>query len=151
VRTFLRVAGLAVLTVGTAFVVVPAVGAAASETTMPFTQVMPNPCNDDMVTVTGEMHMVMVMNGNKAEIQTNWPDTSGIAVNGTIYQANDATHFFVVSVPSGQFKLGFQDSYELVSQGPSPNFLVHELIEIVLDPSSNVISMKMRGEPKCSG
>jgi hypothetical protein len=151
VSAFLRIAGLAVLTAATALVVIPAIGAAASgQTTVPFTQPMTNPCNGDVVTVTGEMHMVLVMSNNKAEIQTNWPDTNGMAINGTLYQANDANHFFIVSVPSGRSTIGLQDSYELVSQGASPNFLVHELMEITFDPSSG-FSVKMRGEPECSG
>jgi hypothetical protein len=152
VSTFLRIAGLAVLTAATALVVIPAIGAAASgQTTMPFTQVMTNPCNGDVVTITGEMHMVSVMSDRKAEIQTNWPDTRGVAMTtGTLYQANDANHLFIVSVPSGRFTIGLQDSYELVSQDASPNFLVHELMEITFDPSSG-FSVKMRGEPECSG
>ena len=128
-----------------------AAGAAATgQTTVPFSQIVTNPCNGDVVVIAGEMHMVAITSDTKAEIQTNWPDTTGIALDGTRYQANDANHFFIVSVPSGRFTIGLQDSYELVSQDASPNFLMHELLEITFDPSSG-FSVKMRGEPECSG
>lgn len=150
-HTFRGGAGLAVLAAAAILLVFAGAGAAATgQTTVSFSDTVTNPCNGAVVVITGTMHMVVIASDTKAEIQTNWPDTTGIAVDGTLYQANDANHFFIVSVPSGRFKIGLQDSYELVSQDASPNFLVHELMEITFDPSSG-FSVKMRGEPECSG
>jgi hypothetical protein len=125
--------------------------ATSSQMTTPFTAVVTNPCNGDVVNVTGNSHVVMVMNGNKAEIQTNWPDTSGVSTTGVDYQVNDATHLFVLTVPDGGFTIGFRDSFELVSKDPSANFLVHESVEIIFNPKTG-FAAKIRGAgAECSG
>jgi hypothetical protein len=139
VRYFLAVSALALW-------LVPRATAMASQTTVPFSYMMTNPCTPaDTVAVTGTMHAVMFSNGSKGTIQIDWPDTSGISLTtGTLYQANDATHVFVFS--SGQITIS--DSYELVSQNGTSNFLVHE--SILIDLFSEEITL-VRGGEECSG
>jgi hypothetical protein len=111
---------------------------------------MLNPCNNlEPVIVTGLVHTVWIMSDNRVETQTNWPDTSGIGASGTYYQANQTTHFAIVEVPKDSATIIFQESEELISQGPSPNFLVH--FAFVID--FNTSEVKFRGDPTgvCSG
>jgi hypothetical protein len=127
--------------------------AAAStvEMTTPFSSWVTNPCNGELVYVVGESHTVTVMNDNRVEIQENWPDTSGVATTGTRYQVNDANHTFAASVPDGGFTLGIRDSFELVSEAPSANFLIHASVEFIVDPRKGP-SIKIRGtDGECSG
>ena len=148
-RLFCRLAALGAGLVALLGFVSSSAAAVASDATVPFTQDTTNPCNGDAVTITGYLHIVIVMNDNKAEIQTNWPDTSGVdAVHGTRYQANDASHTSIVPVSPTDATFTFQDNYELISQGTEPNFLMHEYISI--DVGSGTI-IKMRGEPECTG
>ena len=146
-RTVTVVAGLAVLAM-----LASGASAATYDVTTPFTDpAMVNPCNGDVVSVVGEAHDVIVTNDNKFEVQENWPDTSGMTATGTLYQVNDASHIFIVTVPEGSFTIGFRDSFELVSQDASSNFLVHETVEIKFDPKTGV-SMKVTGAgADCSG
>jgi hypothetical protein len=130
--------------------VVPSSLAASSQMTLPFGPTpMVNPCNGEPVIVTGQVHTVWIMSDNKVETQTNWPDTSGIGSSGTYYQANQTTHFAILEVPKDSATIILQDSYELISQGTSPNFLVHAAIVIDLNTSE----VKLRGDPSgvCSG
>lgn len=130
-----------------------AVGAATMTEIVPFTIVdMPNPCNGDLVTIVGTMKIVTVTNNHKVELQTNWPDTSGFALDGTRYQANDASHFYVFSVPSGAFTIGLHDSFELVSQDGSSNFLILMNESVTLDLVTGDMTTKLSGPgPECSG
>jgi hypothetical protein len=107
-----------------------------------------NPCNGDVVTFAGLSHTVTVLNGNQVTIQENWPDTSGVAVDETTYQVNDANHVFVRSVPGGAFTLTLSDSFEFVSNDGSSNFLVHMGIEVSF-PSGDT-DVRGAGE-ECSG
>lgn len=149
----LRLARTVAVAVGLlGLLIVPSSAAAASgQMTMPFGPTLTaNPCNGDMVLVTGRVHAVWISSDNKVETQTNWPDTSGISVvDGTYYQANKTTHFAIQEVPKDTATIILQESYELISQGASPNFLVHMAIVIDL-PSGEV---KLRGDPEgvCSG
>ncbi len=129
----------------------PSATAASTQVTTPFTDVVTNPCNGDEVVITGYSHLVMVLNDNTVEIQENWPDTSGVSTTGVAYQVNDANHLFVLTVPDGGFTIGVRDSFELVSQDASANFLVHETVELVFSPR-NGLSTKIRGAGvECSG
>jgi hypothetical protein len=128
-------------------------GGATSNETVPFTITVPNPCTGEEVVVTGKMHMLVVSNDNKFEITTNWTDTTGIAlVSGTKYQANETTHFYVVSAPGDSFTVALHDSFELVSLSPTPNFLVHVTIGVRFDPSTGNSAQIERGAgAECSG
>lgn len=126
-----------------------AASATTTQTYVPFADPdVINPCNGDIVAVTGTMHLVAVSNDNKAEIQINWPDTTGVAVDGTRYQANDTTHTYLVTTGPNAFTFTFHDSYELISQDNTSNFLVHE------DVTINLLTMEaslQRGGAECSG
>jgi hypothetical protein len=141
VRYFLTAAALAL-----AFA--PAASATTTQLTVPFSDVVPNPCNGDMVAVTGAYHAVEISGNNQLEIQTNWPDTSGVSLTaGTLYQANQTTHVYFFSTGPKAFTFTIADSYELVSQDGSSNFLVHE--SATFDLSGDVLFS--RGGEECSG
>ena len=113
---------------------------------------VPNPCNGDLVTIVGTQKITTVTNNHKGEAQTNWPDTSGLAVDGTRYQANDTTHTYAFSVPSCAFTVGLHDSFELISQDGTSNFLIHMNESLTIDPVTWEISTKMSGPgAQCSG
>jgi hypothetical protein len=137
------------------FMVPTSAAAATGEDTVAFGPVpMENPCNGDTVMVTGTMHMVWIASDTKLETQTNWPDTTGISlVSGTLYQANDASHFAVLEAPKDTATFTVQDSYELVSQDATSNFVVHASLVIKVDFDPFNVTTKVRGDPDgvCSG
>lgn len=133
---------------GVALAMVGSAAATTSQMTVPFSDVVDNPCNGDVVAITGTMHIVTIENDNKAEIQVNWPDTSGVSLTGTKYQANDTTHTYVFSTGPNAFIFTFHDSYELISQDNTSNFLVHEEVRINLLTSETTLH---GGGVECSG
>jgi hypothetical protein len=150
----LRLVRLAVAVAGClALLVFPAgAGAAGGSVTTPYSDVLENTCNGETVAVTGESHVVYVVNDNKLEIKINWPDTSGVALGtGTLYQANDATHDLLFSITGNRFTVGFQDSFELVSLDKTSNLLVHVSVDMTIDLSTGDVTERMRGGLDCSG
>jgi hypothetical protein len=136
--------------VGTVFACSTA-AADTAQTTTAFAFLVTNPCNGEVVSVAGESHMVTVINDNKFEVQENWPDTSGVALDGTTYQVNDANHLFAMTVPDGSFTIGLRDSFELVSNDQSSNFLVHVSVEISFDPKKGFGDKISGAGTECSG
>jgi hypothetical protein len=126
--------------------VVSAASATTTQTTIPFSVLLLDPCTEELVLVTGTLHVVAVSNNNKAEVQTNWPDTTGFSLTRK-YQANDASHTFVFTTGPKAFTFGFSDSFELVSLDGTSNFLVHEEVKINLLTGETTFT---RGGAKCT-
>jgi len=139
------------IVVGAVFACSTAV-AETTQMTTPFAMVVTNPCNNgEVVNVVGQSHMVTVINDNKLEVQENWPDTSGVALDGTTYQVNDANHTFAMTAPDGGFTIGFRDSFELVSNDQSSNFLVHVTVALIFDPKKGFDDKISGAGAECSG
>jgi hypothetical protein len=136
-----------------------ALGLPASARAATFTEVVPvsdvvkNPCNGDMVAITGTMKVTMIMAGNKGKAQTSWPDTNGVALlSGTRYQANETTRTTIFPIVGTTFVVDFAEEYELVSQDGTSNFLIHMAIESTFDLSTPDVTVTMtRGGAECSG
>ena len=96
------------------------------------------------------MHMTTISSGTKAEVQTNWQNTTGIGLTGRLYQPNDANHFYILSVPPGRVTIGLRDSFELVSVDNTSNLLVHELLAITF-VNGVPTDVRMQGDATCSG
>ena len=126
-------------------------GAATTQITTPFTSVVLNPCNGELVDVVGQSHMVTVINDNKLDLQENWPDTYGVGTSGTTYQVNDANHVFAATVPDSGFTLVLRDNFELVSNAASANFLVHVTVEFSFDPTKGFDEKISPTGEECSG
>jgi hypothetical protein len=111
-----------------------------------------NPCTGDLIDLTGTIHVAVFQDENQARIHTNWQDVRGVALSGTIYQANEATRMYQVARPSGSFTTVFQDQRELVSQGSGDNFILREYVEITFYPDpTKPPTIKEHGETKCTG
>ena len=148
-----RIVGSVVLVcIGMAFGLPSSAAATTTQMIVPvFPPSYPDPCTGDMVFVTGDMHMTAISSGKKVEVQTNWQDTSGVGLpSGTMYQPNDANHFYILSVPKGQVTIGLRDSFELVSLDKNSNLLVHELLSITFFNGAPT-DVRMQGGATCSG
>jgi len=127
----------------------PGAAAMTTQITAPYSDLVPNPCNGDLVAVTGTYHAAMISNKNEGKIQTSWPNTSGVSLTtGTLYQAPQTFHTYVVSTGPNAFTFSVADSYELVSQDGTSNFLVHEAVTFDLLTGDVTFS---RGGEDCSG
>jgi hypothetical protein len=122
----------------------------AGGTQAAFSDVVSNSCTGEAVLVTGVMHVTENVADNHDYVYVNWQNTRGVAlVTGTPYQANDVTHLVTSATSSGSTTY-FQDEFELVSLGPSPNLLVHMRVGLSVDKNGNPQPI-MQGDAKCSG
>lgn len=139
------VVAAALVALATASVAAPAAG-----TQVPFSDVVANSCTGEAVLVTGVMHVTENVADNHDYVYVNWQNTRGVAlVTGNPYQANDVTHLVARENSSGSTTY-FQDEFELVSLGPSPNLLVHMRVGLSFDRNGNPQPI-MQGGSKCSG
>jgi hypothetical protein len=127
--------------------------AGSGDLQIPYAATLANTCTGEAVAVTGVLHVTLnAVAGDNAHsyAQTNWQDTRGVAlVTGTPYQANDSNHLVVSDNSSGTTTY-FQDEFELVSLGPTPNLLVHMRVGISFDKNGNPQPI-MQGGADCSG
>jgi hypothetical protein len=124
--------------------------AATTQSDFPFSYTMWDYCNMQDVLVTGVMHVVMIENGVETDEQINWPDTTAVGADGTLYQANRTSNLLIRVPPSGSITIEGRDDFELVSQNGAPNLLDHEYASITVDTDGNV-SFNIHGNSDCSG
>lgn len=126
--------------------------AGTSETTTPYVTEVTNPCTGELVTVTGKLHVVTVVNDNKFfEITTNWPETFGLSNTGARYQVNDTSHSYAVSAPKDSITIAFHEDLEVVSLDSGPNWLVHMTLGFRFDPTTMTFTEIDKGSAECSG
>jgi hypothetical protein len=110
----------------------------------PVSIVIDNPCNGELVTVTGEE--THVFNGVGPDVETgnftNFTDffkfsATGVGESGTQYVFHSAEHFtFESPSPEAQhLSFTFKGADVLVSQGAGANFIAHVTFHITLTPS----------------
>jgi hypothetical protein len=96
--------------------------------------VIANPCNGEMVVLTGRWHILSAFTVSatgqfSTHTQTNYENVRGAAVaTGTSYQANDTT-YFSDHVSNGSDTFMERHDLELVSLGVLPNFIMHVLVK----------------------
>jgi hypothetical protein len=100
----------------------------------------PNTCTLEEVLVTGTQNVVMNTsldaNGNgHVYLQIAWQKTTGQGIpSGMRYSANDTVHTFDREYLAGTAStLIIDDEYELISNGPSPNMILHSKMRIDVD------------------
>lgn len=126
------------------------VAAPAGDFQAPFSDVLTNTCTGEAVLVTGTMHVAEAASSNHDYLQVNWQNVRGVAlVTGTPYQANDSSHLVARDTSSGSTTY-FQDEFELVSLGATPNLLVHMRVGLSIDKNGNPQPI-MQGSAGCSG
>jgi hypothetical protein len=126
----------------------------------PISDVFENPCNGELVTVTGEeLH---VFNGASPDPEsglfTNFEDFfkasgTGLGESGTQYVVSGADHFIFES-PSPtapQVSLTAKGSFLVVSQGGGPNFIEHFTLHITITPDGTIKVTTEFDRAECRG
>jgi hypothetical protein len=94
--------------------------------TFPISTQVQNPCNGDLVDLSGTDHVVQTQTGDGSFLTSQDIHLTGQDINdGTPYVANRSTH---VTSPTATLPpkapFSFNDHVVLVSQGSDPNFVV---------------------------
>jgi hypothetical protein len=111
-------------------------------------QVRENPCNNEIVTLQGRVHLAFNVGPTHVTAQTNWQDVSGVGSLGNLYRASEETRTYIAQRPGDKAVIVFQDGRVLASSGSAPNYVQHVRIEIVLGSSEPV---KTHLSEHCSG
>jgi hypothetical protein len=113
-------------------------------------EITTNPCNGEVVNLSGTIHVAVYVDENQFRIHTNWQDIVGVGVtSGAIYQANEAFRQYTVQRPSGAFTFVLQDERELVTKGGLANWIQHEYMEITVDDDE--VTIRPRSQAECRG
>ncbi len=128
---------------------VPASAALVFNATFPAAPVfepLTNPCNGEMITVTGNVHLVMTetatgSGGFNFAVDGNADGVNGTGVFGNNYQI--PAWFHVVGTISGSGAATFTegDIFNVISLGSAPNFVHEDNITFVLNPQTGIVSI----------
>ena len=130
-----------------------------TQTVIPFTVVETNPCTGEAVSLTGELHVVTRFGFDSAggihsvDVTNTMGPLRGVAfVTGTVYQANETVSVTISkSGPTPQFELTMVMSEVLISQGKTPNFVVHTTVHVTVNANALPTADVLNTKAECSG
>jgi hypothetical protein len=131
----------------------------ATQLTYPITETVTNPCNGDVVTLTGEGHIVMHTTMDSSggihivDITNTMGPLQGVGFpSGVAYKANETVNSTINdNGPTPQFEFTFVMSEVLISQGPTPNFVAHTTIHATVSSNALVTAQVLNTKADCSG
>lgn len=150
------------LVAGIMMAAAPAVAFAQSTTevtreTVPFERVQENPCNGEVVTITGELRVTTrrtVQANGVGHFMINFVASHLEGIGGTgnyrIVGAEKSNETYV----DGQrypFSQNYTSQYNVVSQGKAPNFMVTETSRITIDADGNLQQEFVHNRASCTG
>jgi hypothetical protein len=130
-----------------------------TRTDYPITVDETNPCNGEMVQLTGTGHLVMHFTFDNAggihivDITNTMGPLRGVALlSGTVYQANQTVSSTVNdNGQTPQFEFTFVMSETLISQGATPNFVAHTTVHATVSSNALVTANVLNIKTECSG
>jgi hypothetical protein len=131
----------------------------ATQTTYPVFATVNNPCNGDVVQVTGEGHIVMhfTMDNNGGihivDITNTMGPLQGVGVpSGVAYKANETVSSTINdNGATPQFEFTFVMSEVLIAKGPAPNFVTHTTIHATVNSNGLVTANVLNTKTECTG
>jgi hypothetical protein len=112
----------------------------------PIAVTIPNPCNGDLVSLTGTLHeqfhiTIDSAGGANLEDHFNPQDVTGTgSPSGAKYQATGVTRDNANFTPGALFVTTFVNNFRIIGQGPDNNFMVHENAHVTVNPNGTVTS-----------
>ncbi len=131
----------------------------ATQVTYPINDTVTNPCNGDVVQLTGQGHVVMHFTFDNSggihiiDITNTMGPLQGVAIlGGTIYKANQTVSSTINdNGQTPQFEFTFVMSEVLISQGPTPNFVTHTTVHATVSSNALVTAQVLNTKAECSG
>jgi hypothetical protein len=131
----------------------------ATQLTYPFNATETNPCTGEVVQLTGEGHIVMHFTVDNAggihvvDITNTMGPLQGVAlITATVYKSNQTVSSTINdNGPTPQFEFTFVMSEVLISQGSTPNFVVHTTIHATVSSNALVTAQVLNSRAECSG
>jgi hypothetical protein len=134
----------ALVAVGSLMSVSMAQANVTTNTSVPIDVLVTIPCSGDVVHLTGPLHVLLTSTINGAHVSGvahSQPQgvvgvdlTTGAEYHGT----GETVTVFSGSLGNGQLQQTFVNNFNLIGQGSSPNYLVHELVHVTINADSSV-------------
>lgn len=124
---------------------------------MPFTSSLTNPCNGDVVTFSGTLHMVNHVTidsagGTHVETHVNYSGVSGTgAPSGATYRVVTTRNTSINDSASPQSEVTLVQVINLIGQGSVPNFRTFMTFHITINANGQTTSTVSNVDTKCSG
>lgn len=156
----LRVALIASLFVFCAAAGSPALGQATTTTTneeLPATGNQPNPCNGDVVTFQGTMHVVNTVTtdssgGFHLKTHVNYQDVTGTGTpSGVTYNVRTTTNETLNDNDGPQFETTVIQTIKLISQGSALNSFLHVVFHVTVNANGQTTSTVDEMRIECRG
>jgi hypothetical protein len=126
--------------------------------TVPFERVQENPCNGELVTITGELTITSrrtVDPNGVGHFMINFVPNQlrGVSETGTAYTLIGAekSHETYVEDQEYPFSQNYTSQYNVVSQGKAPNFRVTETSRITIDADGTLQHEFVHFRSTCTG
>lgn len=139
----------AALSLTLAFAYTPAFAQASTTTTneeIEFTSSLPNPCNGDVVTFQGTMHVTNSVTtdangGFHLKTHVNYQGVSGTgSPSGINYNVRTSTNETLNDNDAGQFETTVIQTIKLISQGSAQNYFIHIVFHITVNAAGETTS-----------
>ena len=131
----------------------PAWAAQVTNITFPISETVFNPCNGEVVTLSGEEHMTesVTLDGSGGfhmDIHGNL-NVTGSGNQGNKYVGNQDSNFQMNGRVGVEFTV--TGTFSEISLGSAPNFVLHDLVHITVNPDGTVTSSIFIISPECQG
>lgn len=125
--------------------------------TIPITDSIVNPCNGDVVTFQGNIHVTNHMTtdasgGTHLKTHVNFQNVSGTGVpSGLNYNVRTTTNETVNDNDGPQSEATIISMVKLISQGPAPNFFLRVVFHITVNANGTTTSTVDNTRIECQG
>ena len=131
----------------------------ATQVTYTVNDTVTNPCNGDVVPLTGQGHIVMHFTFDNSggihivDITNTMGPLQGVGFpSGIAYKANETVSSTINdNGPTPQFEFTFVMSEVLISQGPTPNFVTHTTVHATVSSNGLPTAQVLNTKAECSG
>jgi hypothetical protein len=126
--------------------------------TLPFTMTLPNPCNADTVTFSGQLHITNhvttdASGGQHVKTHVNYQSVSGTgAPSGANYRVTTSSNETINDNGTNpQTELTSVQVVNLIGQGPVPNALLRVVIHVTINANGTTTSQVLETRIECHG
>lgn len=125
--------------------------------TIPFTDTRVNPCNQDLVTFSGNMHVANHVTtdaggGTHVRSHVNYQNVLGTgAPSGLTYRVKTTTNETLNDNDGPQSELTVIQVVRLISQGSAPNFQLQVVLHITINANGQTTSEVTESRIACRG
>lgn len=151
---------IAALLIVVAAACTPAFGQATTITTsetIPFTSSLPNPCNGDVVTFQGDLHVTNHVTtdssgGTHLRTHVNYQNVSGTGAPSQLnYRVGTVSNETVNDNDAGQSEVTVIQTVKLIAQGPAFDFFLRMVFHITVNANGETTSTVEETRIECRG